>query len=152
LSTVADTAEVVLDEALSVVMADAGAVLVRDGLRWRVAAGRELRALEHRAELEPDHWLVRQVSESWHGLLIAGGEGQLPELYGAPLSARPFLLAAPVSPVGAILMLARDQEEFIDTDLERLQQLTEEAGHLLYEAIDVRRLARLLRPFCDDRD
>jgi hypothetical protein len=152
LDSVADTAQVVLSEALQVVPASAGALLVRDGVEWRVAAGEGLRPLEHRIRLDPEHWLVTEVSTSWHGVLISGGEGQWSQLFGAPLSSRAHLLAAPQPPLGAILMLARDDEQFSEDDLQALVPLNEEAGHLLSDAVDVRRLARALRPFCDDED
>jgi hypothetical protein len=152
LDTVGDTASVVLSEAIALVPADAGAVLVRDGAAWRVSAGHGLRPLEERRSLTPEHWLVRQVSESMHGVLLEGGEGRWSELYGAPLSARAFLLASPLLPIGAILLLARDEHAFGDEDLEALLTFSDEAGHLLSDATDVRRLARLLTPFCDPED
>ena len=152
LDSVGDTAEVVLSEAMTLVPADAGAVLVRDGAAWRVSAGAGLRALEDRRSLSPEHWLVQQVSQSMHGVLLAGGEGRWSELYGAPLSGRAFLLASPLPPIGAILLLGRDEHEFSDPDLETLFSFSDEAGHLLADAMDVRRLARLLEPFCDPLD
>jgi hypothetical protein len=152
LDSVTDTAEVVLSEAMTLVPADAGAVLVRDGAAWRVSAGAGLRALEERRTLTPEHWLVQQVSESLHGVLLSGGEGRWSELYGAPLSARPFLLATPLPPGGAILLLGRDDEEFRDPDLETLFAFSDEAGHLLADATDERRLARHLEPFFDPVD
>jgi hypothetical protein len=152
LTSVPDVAGVVLAEAMTQVDADAGAILVRDGFSWRVVAGDHLRPLEHRARLGSDHWLVQEVSQGWHGVLLTGGEGDSSQLYGAPLSYRPFLLAMPLPPVGAILMLASDEASFTGQDLQRLQGLSDEAGHLLSDALDVRKLARLLRPFCDDED
>ncbi|MGB8649207.1 MAG: hypothetical protein WCD35_00960 [Mycobacteriales bacterium] len=152
LSTVRETAHVVLSEAMRVVPSDAGTVMVRDGATWRVSAGIGTRPLEERLTLTPEHWLVHQVSRSSHGVLLTGGQGRWSELYGAPLSFKPFLLAAPLPPLGAILLLARDGREFTEADLEALLPFCDEAGHLLSDAVDVRRLARLLSPFCDSED
>jgi hypothetical protein len=152
LTVLSDTAEVVVDEACRLVPSDAGCVLVRDGSVFRVASGRGMRPLEQRLILEPGHWLVRQVSESFHGVLLSGGQGRWAELYGAPLSSREYLLATPLAPLGAILVLGRDDEEFTEPDLESLLELADEAGHLLSDAVDVRTLARALSHLTDPRD
>jgi hypothetical protein len=150
LSSVAETADVVLAEALSLVEADAGAVLVRDGPVWRVAAGHGLRPLEERRSLSSDHWLIERVSDSQCGILLSGGEGTWAELYGAPLSASLFLLAAPLSPAGGmILLLGRNGQEFSTDDLDLAVELGAEAYVLLDNAVDVRRLARLMSRFTD---
>ena len=152
LTGVTEAAEVVLGEALRQIPSGGGAVLIRDGNAWRVAAGEGLRPLEERLRLTPDHWLVQQVADSHNGVLLSGGHGQWSELYGAPLSVRAHLLCAPLPPLGAILLLARDDEEYVEHDLQRLMPLCEEAGHLLADAVDVRRLARLLAQYADVPD
>jgi hypothetical protein len=149
LASVADTASVAAAEARAIVPADAVAILVRDGGIWRVAEGIALRPLERRLELAADHWLTRQLSSSANGILLAGGEGRWSELYGVPLSERHHLLAAPLMPVGAILLMARDDTPFEEADLAKLAGLCDEAGHLLADAVDVRKLARQLSDFID---
>ncbi|MCU1600156.1 MAG: hypothetical protein JWO22_865 [Frankiales bacterium] len=147
-SSVAETAAVVLAEALNLLPSSGAAVLVRDGVAWRVAAGVGLRSREDRLTLSPQHWLVSESTRSF-GLILTGGEGLWPQLYGVPLSWRKNLLALQLPPAAALLVMAHDDHEYVDSDLQSLLGFADEAGHLLCDARDVRKLARLLEPFCD---
>ena len=152
LASVAETAQIVLGAAIAVTGATAGALMVRDGPEWRVAAGEGLRALEERLRLVAGHWLVKEVSASRHGLLLQGRDGPRQQLYGAPLANREHLMAAPLPPVGAIVLLAREGVPFTKEDLVALMPVTKEAAPLLVDALDVRRLARLIERFADHPD
>lgn len=147
-ASVEETATVVVAEAMNQLPSEAAAVLVRDGIAWRVAAGEGLRAREDRLTLSPQHWLVSQASSTF-GIILTGGEGHWPQLYGVPLSWRKNLLALQLPPASAILVMARDEQAFSEQDLQSLIGFAEEAGQLLCDATDVRKLARLLEPFCD---
>ncbi|MFZ0324567.1 MAG: GAF domain-containing protein, partial [Actinomycetes bacterium] len=147
----AETADVVVADALTRLRVDGAALMVPDGDAWRVAAGHGLRPLEVRYQLTADSWLVQRVAEDSRGVIVEGSDIARHALRGAPLASRRHLLAVPVPMVGAILVLARDDDpSFDETDLAQLAALAREAGPLLQEAINLRALARVLEPMQDN--
>ena len=150
LTTVADVADVVIADALDRTLAEAAALLVPDGACWRVAAGANLRPLEHRLELDESSWLVHEVALRGLGLLVEGTDIARTALQGAPLASWQHLLATPVPMVCGVLMLARSEHAFDETDLKTQADLGREAGPWLQGAIETRALARALSPFTDE--
>jgi hypothetical protein len=133
------------------VAADAGALLVPDEGRWRVAAGVGLRPLERRYELSRQSWLVQEIADQRLGLIIEDTDIARQPLQGAPLASMRHLLAAPVPRVDAILLLGRMSDPpFDERALTELAAIGKEAGPLLSAALDVRLLARSLQGFSDD--
>jgi GAF domain-containing protein len=150
LYTLAEIADVVVDDAVQRAGADSGALLVPDGPVWRVAAGIGMRPLEFRYQLTAESWLVERVSASGRGILVEDTDVARRHLQGAPLASRTHILAVPVVAVGAILLLSRDQDPpFTEDVLGQLAVLANEAGPLLKRAIDVRTLARALARHTD---
>lgn len=150
---VAETADVVIAEAVERTGAGAGALIVPDGDRWRVAGGVGLRSLEHRYELDAGSWLVREIALGQQGAVIEDSDVARPPLQGAPLASWRHLLAAPVPDVGAVLLLARaDDPAFDEADLRTLALLGREADPLLAAALDTRSLARALSQFREADD
>lgn len=148
---VPETAEVVITDAVDRTRADAGALLVPDDGDWRVAAGVELRALEHRYELHADSWLVQEIATGHKGVVVEESDIARERLQGAPLASWRHLLAAPVPQVEALLILARREDPpFDEQDLAILATLGAEAGPLLSAAVDTRSLARSLWEFRDE--
>ena len=147
---VRETAEVVIADAVERTAAGAGALLVPDGRRWRVAAGVHLRPLEHRYELDADSWLVDEIARGYRGAIIADTDVARSPLYGAPLASWRHLLAVPVPLVEGLLLVARDGDPaFTEDDLLMLAQLGQEAAPLFSAALETRALARALSEFRD---
>ena len=149
LGRVHEVAEMLRQRCASSVACDASAVLVPDGNAWRVAAGEHLRPLEERLQIGPDHWLAMEVVAANHGLIIQNTDIARTRLSGAPLASWPNLIALPVSGVGALVLLARQDKGFGRKDLNSLRQEVEAFGGQLQDAVDVRDLARKMIDFVD---
>jgi hypothetical protein len=149
LTGVPETADIVVDEAVVRSRSEAGALLVRDGEIWRVAAGAGLRPLEHRFQLAPEHWLISEVATQGHALIIDESDVARHNLFGAPLANWEHLLIAPVPDGGAILLLARHGDGYEELELTQLSALADEAAPLITAAVDSRELARLLEELRD---
>jgi hypothetical protein len=150
---VRETAEVVVADAVERTSAHAGALLVPDEGRWRVAAGLHLRSLEHRYELGPDSWLVDEIARGYRGVIIENTDVARTGLQGAPLASRRHLLAVPVPTVEGLLLVARDEDPaFTEDDVLNLARVGQEAAPLLSAALDTRALARALWEFSDVPD
>jgi len=143
---VAETAQVLADEVIERGDADAAAVLVPDGGRWRVSGGVGLRPLERRLLLDTSHWLISEIAVGGRALLIEDTDIVRPRLAGAPLAAWRHLLAVPVPSLRAAVVLARGQEaaRFTERDLAAVVPLVAEAKPLLQAALRMRELARTL--------
>lgn len=152
LTTVCEIADVVIADALDRTLAEAAALLVPDGACWRVTAGVNLRALEHRLELDESSWLVQEVALRGLGLLVEGTDIARTALQGAPLASWQHLLVTPVTMVRGVLILARSEAAFQESDLDEQATLGREAGPLLQAAMETRTLARALSPFAGYRD
>ena len=141
---VAETAQVLADEVIERGEADAAAVLVPDGGRWRVSGGVGLRPLERRLLLDTSHWLISEIAVGGRALLIEDTDIVRPRLAGAPLAAWRHLLAVPVPSLRAAVVLARGQEaaRFTERDLAAVVPLVAEAKPLLQAALRMRELAR----------
>jgi hypothetical protein len=148
---VGETAQVLADEVIERGEADAAAVLVPDGGRWRVSGGVGLRPLERRLLLETSHWLISEIAVGGRALLIEDTDIVRPRLAGAPLAAWRHLLAVPVPSLRAAVVLARGQEaaRFTEKDLAAVVPLVAEARPLLQAALRMRELARTLGPLRD---
>jgi GAF domain-containing protein len=147
---VPETAEVIVLDAAERVAAEATALLLPDGRRWRVAAGTGLSGVEARFELEEDSWVVQRVARASKGVLVEDTDVARRPFQRAPLSSRKHLLAAPIELVEGVLLAARDSDRpFDESDLAALAALAAEAGLLLAAALDVRELARALDPYRD---
>jgi hypothetical protein len=147
---VRETAVVVVADAVERTAAHAGALLVPDGGRWRVAAGLRLRPLEHRYELDSDSWLVDEIARGYRGVIIENTDVARTPLHGAPLASRRHLLAVPVPTVEGLLLVARDEDPaFTEDDVLNLALVGQEAAPLLAAALDTRALARALAEFSD---
>lgn len=150
---VPETAEVAVADAVERTGADAGALLVPDDGRWRVAAGVGLRPLEHRYELDARSWLVAEVAQGNKGVIVEDSDIARERLQGAPLASWRHLLAAPVPDVAALFILARrDDPAFTEKDLTKLAVIGTEASSLLAAALETRALARRLQEFRDEQD
>jgi hypothetical protein len=151
LAGVAETAQVIVEQALELVDADSAALLVPDGPRWRVAADVGLRPVERRLELLPDSWLVSQVVRPEKGLLIEGTDIARRQLAGAPLASRKHLLAVAIPGSQALLLLARRADPpFVERNLDDASVLCKEAQAYVADALAVRTLARRLAAFTDE--
>jgi hypothetical protein len=147
---VRETAEVVVADAVERTSASAGALLVPDDGRWRVAAGVHLRPLEHRYELAADSWLVDEIVRGYRGAIIEDTDVARSPLHGAPLASHRHLLAVPVPTVEGLLLVARDDDPaFTEDDLVLLALVGQEAAPLLSAALDTRALARAMFEFRD---
>jgi hypothetical protein len=148
---VAETAQVLADEVIERGEADAVAVLVPDGSRWRVSGGVGLRPLERRLVLDISHWLISEIAVGSRALIIEDTDIVRPRLAGAPLAAWRHLLAVPVPGIRAAVVLARGHEaaRFTDRDLAAVVPVVAEAAELLLAALRVRELARTLAPLGD---
>jgi hypothetical protein len=148
---VSDTAQVLADDVIERANADAAAVLVPDGPLWRVSGGVGLRPLERRLVLEDAHWLITEIGSAGRAVLIEDTDIIRQQLAGAPLAAWRHLLAVPVPDVRAIVVLARGGEggPFTDRELGAVIAPVREAATLLAQAVQTRKLARLLGPLCE---
>ena len=125
-----ETAQVLADEVVERGESDAAAVLVPDGIRWRVSGGVGLRPLERRLLLDTSHWLISEIAIGGRALLIEDSDIVRPRLAGAPLAAWRHLLAVPVPGMRAAVLLARGQEasRFTERDLAVVVPVVAEAG------------------------
>jgi hypothetical protein len=147
---VRETAEIVVADATERTAAAAGALMVPDGGRWRVAAGIHLRPLEHRYELDADSWLVHEIARGHLGAIVEDTDVARRPLHGAPLASHRHLLAVPVPTVEGLLLVARDDDPgFTEHDLLALAQVGQEAAPLLSSSLETRALARALAEFID---
>jgi hypothetical protein len=148
---VTETAQVLADEVVERGESDAAAVLVPDGVRWRVSGGVGLRPLERRLLLDTTHWLISEIAVGGRALLVEDSDIVRPRLAGAPLAAWRHLLAVPVPGIRAAVVLARGQEasRFTEHDLAVIVPVVAEAGPLLSAAVEMRELARTLAPLRD---
>jgi hypothetical protein len=145
-----DAATAVVAEATELIGAAAGALLLPDGDVWRVSGAVGLRPLELRYSLAPDCWLVTTVVHSTKGVIVEDSDIARQRLGGAPLSHRPYLLAAPVTGVDGLILLARDDVPFVEKDLWPVVELARKSATLLDDALAVRALARSLRLLADE--
>jgi hypothetical protein len=136
---------------LEAVGADAAAVLLPDGAVWSVAGAVGHRPLEERLVLEPDHWLVTEVAQVGHGVVVDDTDIARSRLGGAPLAAWPHLLAVPVLGVAGIVVVARSDSgrAFTPRDFVEVARALGEAERLLASALAVRELARQLSRHAD---
>ena len=148
LYSVSDTAQVLADDVIERADADAAAILVPDGPIWRVSGGVGLRPLERRLELQEAHWLITEIGSAGRAVLIEDTDIIRQQLSGAPLAAWRHLLAVPVPDIRGIVVLARGKEggAFTDRDLSAVIAPVREAAALLAQAVETRRLARMLDP------
>jgi len=130
---------------------DAVAVLVPDGAVWAVAGAVGHRHLEERLTLTADHWLVQEVTEVQHGVIVEDTDIARARLAGAPLAAWPHLLACPLTSVHGLVLLARSGggPAFTSRDLAHASQALRDAGSLFSSAVLVRELARRLRTMAE---
>lgn len=154
LYSVSDTAQVLADDVIERADADAAAILVPDGPVWRVSSGVGLRPLERRLELAESHWLITEIGSAGRAVLIDDTDIIRQQLAGAPLAAWRHLLAVPVPDVRGIVVLARGKEAgpFTDRDLSAVIAPVREAAALLAQAVQTRRLARMLSPLRENPD
>ncbi|HEX4818446.1 MAG TPA: hypothetical protein VFV66_37390 [Nonomuraea sp.] len=152
LPLVRSVAETLRRHLTAAVGCDASGVLVRDNDIWRVAAGEHLRPLEERLQLASDHWLVAEVIEAHHGLIIKDTDIARTRLGGAPLASWPNLMALPVADVQAFVLLARSAKVFTRKELTLARREVDGFRDQLQDSIDVRTLARRLREFLDPVD
>ena len=98
--------------------------------------------------LEDSHWLITEIGSAGRAVLIEDTDIIRQQLAGAPLAAWRHLLAVPVPDVRAIVVLARGSEggPFTDRDLSAVIAPVREAAALLAQAVQTRRLARVLNP------
>jgi hypothetical protein len=148
---VADTAQVLADEAVERADADAAAVLVPDGDVWRVSGGVGLRPLERRLVLDETHWLIVNIAVAGQALMVEDTDIVRTRLAGAPLAAWRHLLAVPIPGIRAALVLARGHEAapFTERELTNVVRPAREAAGLLQAAMETRELARRLRPLSE---
>lgn len=149
LTHLSDAADAVTDEAVERTGAEAGVLLMPDGLEWRVEGARGLRPLEERLRLTDDHWLVSTVITDRKGILIVDSDITRERMRNAPLASRRHLLALPFPHVAALLLLAREDDPFLEEHLTLLLELAAEGEELLVEGLQLRALARALSPFTD---
>lgn len=138
----------VLKTGMELVSADAGAVLLSDGLQWRVAAGAGLRPLEWRLELPETHWVVETIARGVRILLVGDSDPVRGRLAPMPLSARPHLLVAPLRRAPGIMILARERP-FGPADADRIAGLPLRSYDHVADSLHVRALARALDPLRD---
>ena len=144
---VRETGTAVAGHVQDVVGVDAVAVLVPDGAVWSVVGATGHRHLEERLLLGVDHWLVREVTQVRHGVIVEDTDIARARLSGAPLAAWPHLLACPLPAVEGLVILARSDlgPAFTSRDLAHASEALDEAGSLFVSALAVRELARRLR-------
>lgn len=148
---VRETGTAVAGHVKEVVGVDAVAVLVPDGAVWTVAGAVGHRHLEERLTVTADHWLVKEVTEVQHGVIVEDTDIARARLAGAPLAAWPHLLACPLTSVHGLVLLARSDNgpAFTSRDLAHASQALGEAGPLFSAAVLVRELARRLRTMAE---
>lgn len=129
--------------------ADAAALLVRDGDRWRVSGGSGLRDLEHRIELDSGHWLISEMLGSVRGAVIDHSDVARQYMRNAPVASRDQLAFVTSTALQAVLVVGRGEVPFGADDLTYLKGVLDEAQPHLLHALAIRRLARALGRFRD---
>jgi hypothetical protein len=145
---VSDTAQVLAEDLVERAQAEAVAVLVPDESTWKVSGSVGLDPVEQQATLDATHWLITKVAQAGQVLLLQDAVLAQSTLAGAPLATRQHLLAVQVPQVHALVMFARGPaaRAFTESDLSHLVAAISEAATLLTDAVQIRRLARLLAP------
>jgi hypothetical protein len=152
LISLAEIGEIVLSECVARTCSDAGALLCRDGEVWRVAAGSDLRPLEHRLQLDDSHWLVHTLREDQKAVLIEDSDIVRERLHGAPLASWEQLAAVPLPDLDVFVILARRADAYAADVIQSVLEVADEARSMLKDAITVRELARELAPLTDPVD
>ncbi|MDQ6686897.1 MAG: hypothetical protein M3Z50_04675 [Actinomycetota bacterium] len=145
----ADTAHVVLAEAMEGTAADAGCVLSPDKDFWRVVAGSGLRDGERRLKVDEKHWLIRELIGAHHAIVVLDSDVVRARMANAPLAHWPHLIAVPIGDTQCLILLGRRGVPFSEADLGELADVAEEAAPLITAALDVQRLARALSDYCE---
>jgi hypothetical protein len=148
LPSTSGAAGVVLSRVMATVGATEGAVLLSDGLEWRVAAGAGLRPLEWRLQLPDRHWVIDTVVRSNTALVVDDTDAVRGRLSPLPLSRADHLLVAPLGRVAALAVVSKPTP-FAKLDVDRLQFLPQEVLDRLADSLHVRSLARALDPLRD---
>ena len=148
---VRETGTAIAGHVKELVGADAVVVLVPDGALWSVVGAIGHRPLEERLSIGADHWLVQEVSQAHHGVIVEDTDIARNLLAGAPLAAWPHLLACPLPDVRGIVILARSDSgpAFNSRDLGRASAALSDADPLFGSALQLRELARRLITFAE---
>lgn len=149
LEGVASVADDLLRSQLASTASEAGALLVPDGSRWRLVAGQGIRHVEWRLAVSSDSWLIEEVIEQRHGLIVEDTDIARQRLAGVPLASWENLMVGPVLGTAAIVLLARHEPPYCDDDLQTLTTGGERFRDRLLDALALRELARSLQPFAD---
>lgn len=124
------------------------AVLVLDGRRWTVEAGRGLRLSESRIVIEPTSWLASHVAGRDSAVVVTGTDVARQELHGVPLIHLEHWMAATMADSTVMVVLGRDERPaFRAEDALGIRDATRALVTQLDDAVEVRRLARLLAPY-----
>jgi len=115
-------AEQLAADLASSVLADAAAVLVRDGAVWRVAGHHRARALETQLVLRDDSWLVEKVVVACRILAVADTDMLRQQLSSVPLASRRSLIALPCT-TGVLALVGRDRSAFTVHDVRTLRRV-----------------------------
>jgi hypothetical protein len=148
LPSTSGAAGVVLSRVMAAVDAIEGAVLLSDGVEWRVAAGAGLRPLEWRLQLPDRHWVIDTVVRGNTAIVVDDTDVVRGRLSPLPLSRAEHLLIAPLGRVAALVVVSKPTP-FAKNDVDRLQFLPQDALDRLADSLRVRSLARLLDPLRD---
>jgi hypothetical protein len=152
LISLAEISEIVLSECVARTGSDAGALLCRDGEVWRVAAGSDLRPLEHRLQLDDTHWLVHTLREEQKAVLIEDSDIARERLHGAPLASWEHLAAVPLPELDVFVILANREDAYAPDTIHTILEVADEARSMMKDAITARELARELVPLADPVD
>jgi len=131
---------------------DAACLMLHDDLdhAWHVVAEHGLAQVERHMLLDRESWWIGSVVHERQAAIMTNDHGMSMASSPAPLARRTQLLACAIPGSDALVLLARDDDEpFSDADLDIVATTTDEANRLLSDAIDVRRLARVLAPLSE---
>jgi hypothetical protein len=145
-----DAAGALADEAAGLADASSAAVLLPDSGVWKVCGAYGVRPLEWRYIVEADSWLTATVIIGKRGVIVEESDIARQRLGGAPLAHHRHLMAAPIPAAEGLLILARDDAAFDETQLSAVATACVNAGVVLADALEVRRLARGLSDFRGD--
>ncbi|MDQ1703160.1 MAG: hypothetical protein QOF57_2412 [Frankiaceae bacterium] len=148
LPSTSGAAGLVLARAMLVTAADAGAVMLSDGMEWRVAAGAGLRPLEWRLQLHESHWVVENVARANRVVVVGDTDSVRGRLSPLPLSSAKHLMIAPLRRAPGVIVLTR-AEAFGKDDVQRLDDLPSSVFEHIADSLHVRALARALDPLRD---
>jgi hypothetical protein len=146
---VRDAADALASEVAALAQAPYSAVLLPDGGIWRVCGSTGLRPLELRYVVEPDGWLADTVVTGLRGVIIEDSDIARQRLGGAPLAHHRHLMATPIPATQGLVILARDEDAFDESQLSAVVDACNEVGALLSDALRIRSLARALTDFRD---